>query len=770
MAEPGRGRPLPSARRALGTALIAAAAAGGWPVQAFAAPPVARAERIKGDLRIDGILDEPDWRAAPSIGDLTQRFPAEGEPATQPSEIRILFDEERLIIGARLMDREPDRLVARVMKEDGPLYRDDSFAVFLDPFMDRRNGYFFETNPLGARTDALIFDEGRNNSFDWDGVWRVGTKITRSGWTLEMEIPFRTLHFDPDRIDAWGIQFRRLIRRNAEDAWWSPIPRNEDEWRISRAGTLQGLSGIRHGSKWEIKPYALGSAKRRPTLNEGDVGSQVDAGVDVRYAVTPNLSALLTINTDFAETEVDNQQVNTTRFPLFFPEKREFFLASKGFFDFGYGLEGPGAPDVVPFFSRRIGLGEVEIDGQTVSTPIPILGGAKAAGRLGRYNLGFLTAVTGEERQVPRTTYGALRLSRDFLTRSNWGFIALGKDPAGRDDPFDPNDITAGSHSNQTYGGDLNFSILENFKFGGSYLLTETPGVTDSQRMGQAYARWSSSSWELALVHSDIGTAFNPEMGFVRRTGIEKTEGRLGWNWRSATAPLRRVEPHFRSSYTAGQDHGLATRFQHFAVLVELRDGTELELAWNPSFDELESTFQLAEGKAAVPPGAYDMDQITLFYRGDESRRLSTRFFLERGDFFDGEVFEGDVTLLGRISRHFRASLGVNRVEIDLPERPAGRFSDLDPNGPLPLRAAEFNTTLIQGNVGVTFTTRLFADALLQYNTDVDDFSTNLRLNYKYRPGSDIYVVYNERRDFEGLPADRVDRIVTVKWTYLFSL
>jgi hypothetical protein len=404
----------------------------------------------------------------------------------------------------------------------------------------------------------------------------------------------------------------------------------------------------------------------------------------------------------------------------------------------------------------------VEVNGETTTVPVPILGGAKVAGRMGRYNLGFLTAQTGVEESNPRTNYSVLRISRDVLTRSNWGVIGVNKSPSGRNDPMDPNDISAGNHSNGTYGADLNFSVLENLKFGGSFLVTETPEIRDSQRYGAVYADWSNSTWDLSFTHSDIGESFNPEVGFVRRTGVEQTGGRLGWSWRSSEAPVRRVEPHFRGTYTADQDHRLATRFTHYGFAVEFRDGSEIEVSWNPQFDRIEETFELSND-AQVPPGEYDMEEFFLHWSGDTSRVVSGNVFIRSGDFFDGEIFSAEGTLRARISRYLRSSLTLNRVEIDLPSRGATSASAAMP-------ASEFNTTLVQANVGVTFTTRLFADALIQYNTDVDDLSANLRFNYKYRPGSDIFVVYNERRDFEGLPDDTVDRSFTVKWTYLFSL
>jgi len=726
-------------------------------------PAPARATRIAGGIRLDGVLDEPEWRLAEPIDSFTQRFPAEGAPASQATRVRILYDDERLYIGADLEDREPDRIVAREMKEDASLDNDDSFFVIIDTFRDRRNGFFFETNPLGARADALVFDEGRNNSFDWDGLWSVAVKTTATGWTVEMEIPFRTLHFDSARTDRWGLQIGRIIRRNAEDAYWAPIPRNESKWRLSRAGDLRGLEGIRPGRNLEVKPFGLGSASRRPTFGESAVEGSADGGVDVRYAVTPNLSALATVNTDFAETEVDNQQVNITRFPLFFPEKREFFLESKGYFDFGYRKSMFSPVGAIPFFSRRIGLGPHEFRGETFDAPIPIIGGVKVAGRLDRYNIGFLSVQTGADGSIPETNFTALRVSRDILTRSNWGIIALGKEPAGADDPVDPNDFTIGSHSNRTYGADLNFSVLQNFRIGGALLQTRTPGVTDGQGFGRFYADWSDSAWEAEFSYVDIASHFNPEMGFVERTGIEEIGSFLSWSWRSTTAPVRRVEPHARFTYTMDQDHHLATRRQHWATSVEFRDGSNLEIGWNPGFDRITETFSLHDG-IEIRPGAYTLpNRFLVLFDSDQSRVVSGSAFSEFGDFFDGTFQSVNASALARISRHLKAGLGVHRNDIHLPARTASATEPALPPG-------ELVTTLASARLGVTFTTRVFFDALVQYNTDVKDFSTNFRLNVKYRPGSDLYFVYNERRDIEGLPTDVVDRSFTVKWTYLLSI
>ncbi|MBI1950915.1 MAG: carbohydrate binding family 9 domain-containing protein, partial [Acidobacteria bacterium] len=511
-------------------AVIALLSLGAWPtgaaLQAGAgdAPgaQVARASRCDAPIRIDGVLDEPCWATAGPLTSFTQRLPAEGAPATQATEVRVLFDAENLYVGADLLDSDPGRIIALEMKEDGALNNDDLFGILLDTFHDRRNAFYFEVNPNGARADALLYDEGRVQSWDWDGVWEAQGTIGGRGWTVEMQIPFKTLHFDPGRTDPWGLQAWRYIRRNTEDVFWGPVPRNEDPLRVSRAGTLAGLEGIRQGKSLALKPYALGGALRQPTLGGTGTERKGEPGLDARYDVTPNLGAVLTLNTDFAETEVDDQQINTTRFPLFFPEKREFFLESTGFFEFGYNRTGPGAPPgLLPFFSRRIGL-------SASSLPVPIVGGAKLAGRIGRTNLGFLSVFADEAEGRPRTNFTVLRLSRDFLARSNFGILGISKEPAGPDDPVDPADLSAGVHSNRTYGADLNLSVLENFKLGGSILQTRTPGIEASQGAGHAYATWSSNAWELFLSHRDIGSGFNPEAGFVQRTGIEESEGFVG--------------------------------------------------------------------------------------------------------------------------------------------------------------------------------------------------------------------------------------------------
>ena len=723
----------------------------------IAALKIASSVRATSAITVDGTLDEPAWADATAITDFVQRFPAEGAPASQATSVRILYDDETLHIGAMLYDAEPDKIIALELKEDGDLDDDDVFGIMIDTFHDRRNAFYFETNPNGARGDALVYDEGRTVSFDWDGVWEVAAQRTAEGWSLEIAIPFRTLNFNPDKVNPWGLQIWRGIRRNAEDVFWAPVPRNEDLWRISRAGELHGLEGIRQGSRGTLKPYALGRASELPTLGQEDTDETGDIGFDARYSITPNLVGVLTYNTDFAETEVDLQEVNITRFPLFFPEKREYFLESTGFFDFGFNPpDSPGGPSVpIPFFSRRVGLAEGS------DLPIPIQGGVKLVGRMGRYNLGALSINADEDGGIPQTNFSALRVSRDIMTRSNWGVVGVSKEPAGSD--FDPNGALRDEHSNRTYGADVNFSVLENFKFGGSFLQTDTPETTEGDGSGHVYTTWSDNTWRVEANYRDVGEDFNPEAGFVERTGIENTEVAGGWSWRSDTALVRRVEPHTRINYTTDQDHDMATRIQHYGTTFEMRDSSFVEVAWNTTFDRLDETFVLdEEDMVEVRPGEYSMDTYFVHWEGDESRLFSASLFYEWGDFFDGDISSLDLGVVARLSKYLRASLSLNQTAIDLPAR---ADDAADPND-TSLPASEFDFTLIQGQIGVRFTTTLFLDTLLQYNTDIEDFSSDLRLNWKYRPGSDIYVVYRERRDIEGETTDLTDRVFTVKWTY----
>ena len=368
-------------------------------------------------IEIDGRLDEPVWSEAEVATDFVQREPDVFEPATEKTEIRIVYTPRMLYIGVRAFDSRPEEIVAREMGRDAALMRDDSIVFLLDTFHDHRNAYFFETNPTGSRTDGYVTDEGQDFSIEWDGVWWAAAQIDSEGWTAEIGIPFSTLRFDP-KVDSWGLNVRRLVRRRNETVFWSPIGLDAELFRISRAGHLGGLTGLQQGLNLNIKPFVTGSTGES---EENGAENDVDPGLDVKWGLTKGTSLDLTVNTDFAETEVDELQLNLTRFPLFFPEKREFFLENAGIFEFGTPPVRRG-PLFRLFFSRRIGISEEE------GEEVPMDWGVRLSGKEGNWSLGFLDAQTGElvtdEESVPKNNWAVARVKRNVGGRSTVGVMA----------------------------------------------------------------------------------------------------------------------------------------------------------------------------------------------------------------------------------------------------------------------------------------------------------------------------------------------------------
>src|SRR5688572_14752453 len=394
-----------------------------------------QATRAAGEIRLDGVLDEPGWSQAPVARNFVQNDPREGEPATFDTEVRTLYTDEALYFGVFAKDDEPARLIVNDIKKDFNTGTSDGFRIILDTFHDERNGYQFATNPAGAKWDSQMSNEGREDNANWDGIWDVATSVTETGWYAEIRIPFRTLKFNAADMQTWGVNFERKVRRLNEDSYWSPLPRIYELNRVSLAGTVEGLRGLRPGKNLRFKPYAASSSN---TLGGGSTDGDFDAGFDVKYGVTTGLVWDFTVNTDFSQVEADEQQVNLTRFSLFFPEKRDFFLENAGMFDFGstggafgnntgaifYGSRLSRVPQMRLFFSRRIGLSE---DGQA----LPIVAGTRLSGRAGAYSVGALNIQQGDAAGTADANITAVRLRRDILTNSDVGAVLLNKDEAG---------------------------------------------------------------------------------------------------------------------------------------------------------------------------------------------------------------------------------------------------------------------------------------------------------------------------------------------------
>jgi Domain of unknown function (DUF5916)/Carbohydrate family 9 binding domain-like len=490
------------------------------------------AVRAAGPVTLDGLPDEAAWNDAPIASHFLQNDPREGEPATFDTEVRVVYDDDALYFAVFAKDDEPGRLIVNDLKKDFDTDSSDGFRIVLDTFHDARNGYTFATNPAGAKYDAQMANEGRDRNANWDGIWDVATRTTETGWYAEIRVPFRTLKFESRDIQTWGVNFERKVRRLNEDSYWSPLPRIYNLDRVSMAGTVEGLTGLRPGMNLRVKPYA---ATTSSTLQGSRTTGELDAGLDVKYGVTTGLVWDFTVNTDFSQVEADEQQVNLTRFSLFFPEKRDFFLENSGIFQFGtnsgqfggggQGGGGGGGREMQLFFSRRIGLSE---DGE----PIPILGGTRLTGRQGGYSVGVLNIQQREGQMTAAANFTALRLRRDVLANSDIGAILLNKEDngphfnrvAGLDANFRFGDLTANAYVARSFSPDLV-----------SQDLASSQGNAYASRAGFNY---QSRTWQAQAGHSGIGERFNGEVGFVPRRG----DRQFRWAVRPTDTPPRAIE------------------------------------------------------------------------------------------------------------------------------------------------------------------------------------------------------------------------------------
>lgn len=723
-------------------ALPALAHDGGRP-----AVPSVEASAIDSPIELDGRLDEAAWeRAEPATG-FRQREPEELAHATERTEVRVLYSAYALYVGVVAHDREPGRIVALEMGRDVGIRRDDGIVLLLDTFHDHRNAYFFETNPNGARTDALVTNEGRDTNFEWDGVWNAAAARTPDGWSAELEIPFTTLRFDPAR-STWGLQVRRIIRRKNEEAFWSPIPREYGLFRISRAGHLTGLDGLQPGRNLQVKPFGTFSATENPA-GPARRDDEADGGLDVKWGLGRSFSVDLTYNTDFAETEVDEQRVNLTRFSLFFPEKREFFLENAGIFDFGPALEG-GAPPLEVFFSRRIGITP---DGREV----PIDLGGRLTGRTGPWNLGLLAVQTDSVADgpglgsaptpgaIPRQLWGVARVQRNLGERSSVGAIVTRREARGGG--FD-----------QVYGIDADLKPTDRLDGWVFAAANEAPGRSD--HAGGAGLSFEGSAWEWRASALEIGEGFEPDMGFVLRRGVRRYDGEVEWNprpgWRlplgGSGGAVRNLTFNVEGTVYTSTDGELETvdgQVRLFGVRFESDDFGTVFTQFRK--ERLRQGFEIQPG-VFIPAGDYEWQDVGLFFQSAQGRVASFRALVEAGDFFDGDRLSADLNLTWRPSRYFRAETSWNRNDVRLP-------------------GGEFVTDVYRQRLGLAVSPDLVLDSFVQLNEAAEVLAANVRLNWIYRPGADLFVVYNETWDAPTLgDATSRDRRLIVKLTYLFQL
>jgi hypothetical protein len=698
---------------------------------------VATAIRTTGEIRLDGRLDEEIWRVAPPITGFIQLRPDNGAPAREATEVRIVYDDENIYVAVIAFDSQPERITLNSVQRDFPTFESDGVTVVFDSLRDGRSGFSFTTNAAGAKRDQQLSNDGQGN-LDWDGAWDAKAAINEQGWIVEYLIPFKTLRFTDSSSQEWGLNIARRVMRINEWSLWSPTPSRYSEFKVSMAGTLRGLDNIDPGRNLRIKPHLSAGATQARSADGrlggpagGGIGS-FDGGVDLKYMLTPSLTLDGTYRTDFAQVEADQQQVNLTRFNLFFPEKRDFFLENTDIFNFGGRATGQNA-NLVPFFSRRIGLG-------SAGTPIPIVGGTRLSGRVQRYEIGVIGMRTEALASTPANSFVVGRLKRNLLANSWVGALVTNRDST----------IT-GDH-NRLFGADAHFLFSDRLEFDSFLMRTETPGRASQNEAKRLQVGWLDDELNVSAEYNSVGPDFNPEVGFVRRRDFEQRAADVSWTPLLEQSDLiRNLKFGTTFDYYTGQTTGLLeTRTTESTIGIQFENNAGVNFIANNTFDRLFAPLRIPAGNphVTIPAGDYSALLYTGNFTTNVRRMFSGSGAVNWGDFYGGDLRRFVGSLNVKPNHHLTMSFTYDRNRVEVP-------------------GGSFETDLVGAKVIYGFTPQAFFNAYVQYNTDTNLVSSNLRFNWTHHPLSDIYLVYNDTRD-TGLGQLR-ERALIVKVTNLFD-
>jgi hypothetical protein len=729
--------------------------------------PTITAGKLDADAEspvIDGRVTEEVWRTVQPYSTFTQQDPIEGAPASEKTEVRIIVGKGNVYVGIIAFDSDPSKIIVSQSRRDASLSETDSIVMVFDTFNDSQNAFVFGTNPLGIEYDGQVAREGQSSGVqvggggaggtqrggisafnpNWDGDWTVRSQITERGWEAEMAIPLKTLRYQTGENQTWGFNLLRNIRHKNEQVYLAPIPRGFDIYRVSLAAKMPGLN---LPARRDIKfiPYALTSANRDYTRAGSDVDGNWDVGLDVKWGIRPNLTLDATINTDFAQVEADEEQVNLTRFDLFFPEKRPFFLENASTFQFG----NPQQIDL--FFSRRIGLSPTAL-------PIDIRGGGRLSGKVGGWNVGLLNIQADEVEDVLGNNIGAannfsvLRMQRE-VGRSSYGFIFVNRQGTG--------DLAPDNDYNRSYGVDANIQLTANQRLTGFLARTDTPewrttGPRGSDYSGRAFYNFTNNVWQLSGGYSQVGENFKPEGGFLPRRGYRRPEFRAFYQPQPKQWPwIRRIAPHVSYNSFYGFDDKLQSAAYHIHPFeIQPRQGGRFGWFMDYSQDAPTTPFTVfnRDGRrVTIPVGQYDWLQHAFEYFHNPSARVTGTIRYRIGHYYDGDFRGFEITSDYRITPKATASVGWTRQDIDLPY---GSFIN--------------NLVPVKGNYSFTTLTNL--SALLQYNGQTGQFSSNVRFAWLNRSGTGLFVVYNDRRDLLSSTAlETLGRSFVVKYTRLID-
>ncbi len=719
--------------------------------------------------KIDGLVNDDAWLAMEPYKGFTQQEPIEGAPASEETEVRVLLGRTTLYIGVIAFDSEPDQILVTESRRDGELTETDSVQVVLDTFNDNQNAFLFGTNPVGLEYDGQVAAEGQTGGFtqnagqrgsqrggvsgfnsNWDGDWTVRSAITERGWETEMAIPLKTLRYEPGEDRTWGFNVVRNIRRKNEQVFLAPIPRGYNVHRVSLAAKITELD-LPGRRDIKVTPYGAGRTDEDNLAIVDQRKNQFDVGVDVKWGVTPNMTADFTVNTDFAQVESDEQQVNLTRFPLFFPEKRPFFLENAQTFQFG-------APQEVDlFFTRRIGL-------SASGLPITILGGARMSGKVGAYNVGVLDMQTDEAFNdgtsallAPAENFAVVRVQRE-VGRSNYGGIFVNRQatssPPGRYLDY-----------NRAYGFDANIQITENTR-----LFSYVAGsATEGKNTGYTYrglVNYATNWWNGHVGYTEVSEDFEAAAGFVPRVGFRKPQMRYFLDYQPKKYPwIRRFSPHVTWNAYYGFDGRVQTWRGHWHFFeIQPQVGGRFGIRIDSEGDNPETPFVIFNGadgnRVVIPAGDYTWHQWTADYFGDPSAPFFVNLQYTWGGFYDGDLQRFDVAANVKLGAKLQGSVGWRRDDVTLP-------------------VGDFVSDLVPVKVNYSFTPLTSISALIQYNSQTADVSSNIRFALLNRSGTGLFIVYNDQRntaDFRRINDDTdmvfptvIGRSFIVKYTYLFD-
>lgn len=689
--------------------------------------PRADVLRVESPPRVDGRLDEACWREAPVIGLLRQMIPLVDADPTEHTEIRLVHDGRALYFGIRCFDRDPSGIVATLRQRDADLDPDDRIEILLDTFRDRRNAYFFQIGAAGSIGDALTSKNGGGFKKAWDGIFDGAAVIDEFGWSAEIEIPFATVAFDPDDL-TWGFNVNRCIKRKEEFARFAAHTQDSSFFRIAQGADLHGLVGAQQGIGLDVVPFFVARADDE----RGDAASITgQPGLDASWRITPSLQAAFTVNTDFAETEVDDRQVNLTRFPLFFPEKRDFFLQDAGIFDFA-DLE---SNVLLPFFSRRIG-----IDGS--GGEVPILAGAKLTGRAGDWSLGFLDVQTEATNDVDDQNLGVGRMAYNVGEQSTIGLIGTVGDPTG-------------ATTTATYGADVNLGT--DAFLGGKNLQSSTwflrsdDGSHDGDDLSFGTSlRYPNDLLSLGASFAEIQEEFDPALGFVPRTGVRRWSANVDLEPRHEGA-IRRTEYSIDVTAITDLDDELETgivQVQPLGIVFDSNDA--IYFAIEGDRERLDEPFEIRNG-IVIEPGEYDYGRARLDVETSNAREVSGSATLDTGTFYDGTRTDAILATSWRPSALLNANLSYQRSDVDLDD-------------------GDFVVHVGRARVDLAFSAKVLWSNFVQFDNESDTLGVNSRLRWTLGPGRDLYIVINPTIEREGdsLVTTETAAAIKIAWTMRF--